>query len=133
MRAVLHFNTSEHLDAGGAVADDLADRAFPPFTTTLLTRKRLLKMYFIDYPWPTKPCCKETFSQPSPHLPALPSLSLSSGRVWGDTPGNQKGVFSLTGSRERHTPPDPRTRAPCLRLLSPIQRHEAVSCSKYLT
>lgn len=27
--------------------------------TTLLTRKRLLKMYFIDYPWPTKPCSKE--------------------------------------------------------------------------
>lgn len=27
--------------------------------TTLLTRKKLLKMYFIDYPWPTKPSSKE--------------------------------------------------------------------------
>lgn len=39
-----------------------SDHVFLPslsHITTLLTRKRLLKMYFIDYPWPTKPCSEE--------------------------------------------------------------------------
>lgn len=39
-----------------------SDHVFLPslsHITTLLTRKRLLKTYFIDYAWPTKPCSKE--------------------------------------------------------------------------
>ena len=75
---------------------------------TLLTRKRLLKMHFIDYPWPTKPCSKEkqfpsqtlTIQRAKP--PFFPQEELEV------TPGYPKGGYLLICEvrREIEGPPE---------------------------
>lgn len=73
--------------------------------TTLLARKRLLKMYFIDYPWPTKPCSKEKHF-PGQALACWHARSPSiSQKVFGWGGGHlgtkNKGAFSFARSGER--------------------------------
>lgn len=114
------------------LADFYVLPCFSPFIshiTTLLKRKRPLKMYFIDYPWPTKPCSKEKHFPAKLSPAAMLSFPLLLGRVC-------RGPTEYQTREPSHLQDPERGGGPCECLswdcFSPPTARW-VSCSKYLT